>query len=120
MHRVEAEKERSNDEVCYSADLQKVIMLPRLDQYKVALFTPRIIAFNESFVPVGKKQVGVKPVAAVWHEGVAGRKKEDISTFHSFFLENRDFANITLWLDNCSTQNKNCFFFLSDLYGKQS
>lgn len=112
MYREDAEKERNNFEVCYSADLQKVIMLPRLEQYKIALFTPRIIAFNESFVPVGKKQSGIKPVATVWHEGIAGRKKEDIiSTFHSFFLENRDSTSITLWLDNCSAQNKNWSFF---------
>lgn len=112
MYRNDAKMDHNNNlEVCYSADLQKVIMLPRLDQYKIALFTPRIIVFNESFVPVGKK-CGLKPIACIWHEGIAGRKKEDIiSTFYSFFLENRDSRIITLWLDNCSAQNKNWTFF---------
>lgn len=35
----------------------QVIMLPRIEMFKEAIFTPRIIAFNESFVPVGKKVV---------------------------------------------------------------
>lgn len=51
-------------------------MLPRLDQYKAAIFTPRIIVFNESFVPVGKHQKNLKAIAAIWHEHevIAGRK----------------------------------------------
>lgn len=44
------------------------------NQYKVALFTPRIIAFNESFVPVGTKQ-HLSPIAVIWHEGIEGKKK---------------------------------------------
>lgn len=87
QYRLDGNRISDNDnEVCFSADLQKVIMLPRMDQYKVALFTPRIIAFNESFVPVGTKQ-NLRPIAVIWHEGIAGRKKEDIiSTFHAFFF----------------------------------
>ncbi|KAG5861482.1 hypothetical protein JTB14_024714 [Gonioctena quinquepunctata] len=97
--------------MCYSVDLQKVIMLPRMDQYKIVLFTPRIVIFNESFVPVGE-QKHLNAVAAIWHEGIAGRKKEDIiSSFHAFFLKNRDAQTVTLWLDKCSAQNKNwCMF----------
>lgn len=83
-------------------------MLPRYESLKEIIFTPRIIAFNESFVPVGKKQKDKKPIAVIWHEGVTGRSKTDtISTFHSFFLHNRDEEHIILWLDNCSSQNKN-------------
>ncbi|KAG5880621.1 hypothetical protein JTB14_020654 [Gonioctena quinquepunctata] len=58
--------------MCYSVDLQKVIMLPRMDQYKIVLFTPRIVIFNESFVPVGE-QKHLNAVAAIWHEGIAGK-----------------------------------------------
>lgn len=93
----------------------KVIMLPRCEMYKEIIFTPRIICFNESFVPLGKQSPSNKPVAAVWHEGVAGRSKSDIiSTFYNFFLLHRDAREITIWLDNCAAQNKNwalyCFF----------
>nr|CAH7749983.1 unnamed protein product [Callosobruchus chinensis] len=84
-----------------------VIMLPRCELLKEEIFAGRIIAFNESFVPVGTLQKRY-PVAIIWHEGVARRSKTDIiSTFHSFFLKHRDDGHIILWLDNCSAQNKN-------------
>lgn len=89
-------------------------MLPRVDMFKEVIFTQRIVAYHESFVPVGKNQ-NVKPHAVVWHEGISGRSKSDItSAFYRFLLLNRDVKRITIWLDNCSSQNKNwglfCFF----------
>lgn len=98
----------------YSADLQKIIMLPRMEEFKSVCFTRRIIAFNESFVPLGPN---TRTIAAIWHEGIAGRKKEEItSTFHNFFLEKRDEEHVILWLDNCSGQNKNWAFFTFLIY----
>ncbi|KAF9417607.1 hypothetical protein HW555_005314 [Spodoptera exigua] len=44
-------------------DLQKVIMLPRIDMFKAAIFCPRIIAFNESFVPLGPTKSTSQPFA---------------------------------------------------------
>lgn len=101
--------QNSND-VFYSVDLQKVIMLPRIDQYKSAIFCPRIIAFNESFVPLGSQTGAGKhvPFAAVWNETITGRNQEDIiSTFRAFLIFKRDAENLTIWLDNCAAQNKN-------------
>jgi len=74
-------------------------------------FTRRIIAFNETFVPTGKAHK-LKPLAVIWHEATAGRKREDIvSTFYAFFLQHRDIGHIVIWLDNCTAQNKNwCLF----------
>lgn len=97
----------------FSVDLQKVIMLPRIDTFKSVCFTKRIVAFNESFVPLaGKKQHGMKPLAVIWHEGIAGRSKEDIiSAFYAFFRSYRDVEHIVLWLDNCAAQNKNWALF---------
>ncbi|XP_050308053.1 uncharacterized protein LOC126744593 [Anthonomus grandis grandis] len=104
----ENDKNGTSGTAIYSADLQKVIMLPRYESLKEVIFMGRIIAFNESFVPVGTKQKNRKPIAVIWHEGVAGRSKSDIiSTFYSFFLRHRDDKHIILWLDNCSAQNKN-------------
>lgn len=104
QYRQDAEADDFNQRIVFSADLQKVVMLPRLDMFKTALFTRRIIAFNESFVPVANKH-DLKPLAVVWHEAIAGRKREDItSAFHKFFTTYRD---IVLWLDNCAAQNKN-------------
>lgn len=97
-------------EICVSTDLQKVIMVPRMDTFKVVCFTKRLVAFNESFVPVaGQKQL--EPFAAIWHEAIAGRKCEDIvSTYHHFFLFHREAKKIIIWLDNCAGQNKNWTF----------
>lgn len=107
--------EKGVEKQFFSGDLEKVIMLPRCEMFKEIMFTPRIIAFNESFAPLGGSKSGMKPVAMIWHEGIAGRTKEDIiSTFNSFILEKRDAEEITIWLDNCASQNKNwaliCFF----------
>lgn len=107
-YRADADRDFPANIACVSADLEKVIMLPRLDMFKKVVFCPRIIVFNESFVPVGKKQK-IKPFACLWHECVSGRKKEDlVSTFHAFLLHMRDRENIIIWLDNCAGQNKNC------------
>jgi len=82
-------------------------MLSRVDTFKKVLFTKRIVACNESFVPIGGNKHSF-PFACIWHEGISERKKEDrVSTFISFFLHYRDAQKLTIWLDNCSSQNKN-------------
>ena len=119
--RSEYDKDRDSQDVSepvFSADLQKVIMLPRMESFKSVLFTRRIIVLNESFVPLGSKTAGSNfPMAVLWHEGIAGRKKEEIiSAFHSFLLHKRDQKVITLWVDNCSGQNKNWALFCFLVY----
>nr|CAI5862462.1 unnamed protein product [Callosobruchus analis] len=112
----DAVKIKQEDEIFVAADLQKVIMLPRLETFKENLFTPRIVVYNESFVPLGKKSK-TYPWAVLWHEGVVGRSKDDIiSTFYAFFRVNRDIKHITIWLDNCSSQNKNWSLFSFFVY----
>ena len=107
QYRQDTDADSSNERVVFSADLEKVIMLPRLNMFKSVLFARRIIAFNESFIPVGSRQ-NLKPLAVLWHEAIAGRKREDIiSAFHAFFATYRDIPQIALWLDNCAGQNKN-------------
>lgn len=92
-------------------------MLPRLEMFKSAIFAHRIVSYNESFLPVGKKQKHSKPFAAVWHEALFGRSKDElISTFYQFFLAKRDVKRIILWLDNCTAQNKNWYLFSFMLY----
>ena len=97
------------DKLIMSADLQKVIMLPRMDQFKKAIFTRRLTVFNETFAGVSQ---GSPNVAVLWHEGTSGRNDADLaSVFHRFFIEFRDDDEIVLWLDNCSRQNKNWTLF---------
>ncbi|GFR81918.1 CAI-1 autoinducer sensor kinase/phosphatase CqsS [Elysia marginata] len=89
-----------------SADLQKVIMLPRIDTFKAAIFfTKRLVVFNKTFAELG---CGSRDFAAVWHKAIAGRQDEDIaSTFYAFLHKVRDTKKIVFWLDNCGAQNKN-------------
>lgn len=97
--------------VVVSADLQKVIMLPRMDQFKQVIFTKRIVVFNQSFVPLGIRKENVA-VPVVWHEATTGRKKEDlISTYHMFMIHHRDAKEFLIWCDNCTSQNKNWALF---------
>lgn len=87
-------------------------MLPRMESYKSVIFTPRIIAFNETFAPLGRKSKD-NVTAVIWHEGISGRKSSDlISVFSSFLIKNRFKERIVIWLDNCSAQNKNWNLFL--------
>ena len=71
----------AEDEFFFSADMQKVIMLPRLPGNKQCVFTRRIIAFHETFAPLvpdkkiraawkeeGKTLPPTKPIGMVWHE----------------------------------------------------
>lgn len=113
LYKEQTKKEFDEKNIFVSVDLQKVIMLLRVDSFKKVLFTKRIIAYHESFVPLGRNSK-LFPFACIWHEGtrISGRNKENlISTFYAFFLNNRDANTMTIWLDNCSSQNKNwCLF----------
>lgn len=102
------------DTAYFAADLEKVIMLPRIDEFKVVMFCPRVIVFNESFVPIGDKRNNTtfQTFAAIWHEAISGRKMHDLTSCFKVFLHaNRDLKNIVIWLDNCAAQNKNWTLF---------
>lgn len=104
--------EQNTQHIYFSSDLEKVIMLPRLDTFKSVIFCPRLTVYNQTFAPVGKITRDVKPLAAIWHDGIAGRKQDDImSCYYSFLLKFRDIQSIHLWLDNCTSQNKNWLLF---------
>lgn len=45
-----------SDTAYFSIDLQKGIMLPRMNELKVSIFTRRIVAFNENFVRLGSTE----------------------------------------------------------------
>ncbi|KAJ8682312.1 hypothetical protein QAD02_018104 [Eretmocerus hayati] len=121
LYRIDAQSSKSVSEKdnpstkFFCADMQKVIMLPHIPSSKTTLFTQRIVAFHLSVVPLGQlSSSSKKPFAVVWHEGVAGRKAEDIaSAYHSFFMSERDVKTIIIWLDNCTAQNKNWTFISS-------
>ena len=102
-------EQKNEGQLLFSADLMKVTMIPKMP-HKVCIFTPRVIAFNQTFSPIG---AATKPgLAVVWDESTAGRNKEDIaSTFVHFVQHFRDATEITLFVDNCAAQNKNWYLF---------
>lgn len=63
-----------SDTVYYSADLQKIIILPRVDCFKKVIFVRRLTAYNESFVPLGEK-CKQNTVSCIWHEAISRRNK---------------------------------------------
>jgi hypothetical protein len=115
-HHYKLDKSRppNADERIVSVDLQKVIQLPRMESLKKAIFCNRIIAYNESFVPIGKKS-SMAPFAVMWYEGITGRCANDIMSAFRLYIThplNRTAKFIKPWLDNCEAQNKNWILFL--------
>ena len=91
-HKIKADKARSLykndaesnvDNTKFSVDLQKVVMIPRMPGCKTVAFTRRIIAFNETFAPLGSKKILKNKdiaYAIAWHEGITKRNGEDIAS----------------------------------------
>ena len=119
LYQEDSSKE-SNEEAFFSVDLEKVIMLPRMPGVKTVVFTRWIVAYNETFAPLGdkkSKRKTTKPVAMTWQEGEGKRSSQEICTAYIKFLNNgtnRDIKNFTFWVDNCSAQNK-CWWLFIDL-----
>ena len=88
-------------------DLQKVILLSRLPGYKRSVVTPRLFAFNMTFAPIGwfrGKEHAPKAIGVLWHESIAGRKDENISSAYMKVFSHgsfRDYRNWNIWADNC-------------------
>ena len=116
-YQIDAAKNNSTVGSIFSVDLQKVIMMPPLPGVKTVVFPKRIIAYNETFAPLGKKSGDT--IAVTWHEGIGGRDAPEIaSCFEKFIFlrSNRDIKNFTFWVDNCSVQNKNWFAYTAFCY----
>lgn len=93
-----------NTIVC-SVDMQKVIN--NVPGVKMACFTKRMIAFHETFAPINAYKRKHKTISCVWHEAVAGRKAEEItSTWLEALRKDRDFKTIIDYADK-TAQNKN-------------
>lgn len=80
-----------------------------MDQFKSGIFTPRLVVFNETMSQLGKHGTDT---AVIWHEAIADRKDEDIaSAFYTWINTLRDVKTLTIWMDNCTGQNKNWTFY---------
>ena len=115
LYKKNAEHNQENN--IFSVDLKKVVMLPRMPGCKSVVFTKRVVAYDETFAPLGNKIVlkqKESPYAVTWHEGVTIRNGDDIaSAFIRWLCEYgiREKDLIILWLDNCSGQGKNWYLY---------
>ena len=84
-------------------------MLTRLPGMKKAIFTRRIVFFNETFSPLGGKKHLRDTIAVLWHEGIKGRNDEDLASTVTNLLkheQNMEVSEFTFSVDNCLAQNK--------------
>ena len=73
----------TEDEVIFSADMQKVIMLPFMQGIKTCAFTRRLVTFHQTFAPLGTQQGKAHPQkvrSVIWHEAIAGRSAADVTS----------------------------------------
>mgnify|MGYP001795745674 CR=1 FL=1 len=83
-------------------------MLPAMPGIKTVCFTRRIIAFHETFAPIGVYKKCVNTISCLWNEAVAGRKAEEVaSKFIQALKRDRDYKHIIYYVDNCIAQNEN-------------
>ena len=68
-YRADHDREWNEGEQIYSADLQKVIMLPAMPGLKKAIFCKHIVMFDETFATVGGKKNG-DSAGVLWHKGI--------------------------------------------------
>lgn len=99
-----------------SADMQKVQLIPRMPHVKTSFFTSRLLVFHETFAPLGELQSELdhnkRVFACVWHEATTGRSAADVaSAFHAAIDQHQSTPNLKIWLDNCTSQNKNWYLF---------
>lgn len=96
--------------VVVSADMQKVMMLPRIPGCKSVCFTQRVTTYHETFAPVGQYMAtNVVPTESfIWHDAEFGRKAFDVAAvFTHALMKDRNYDTIVYYQDNCSGQNKN-------------
>ena len=74
--RIEYQKTIPEEVVCFTADMQRVIVLPKLTT-KEHLFVSRLVTFNETFA---SKTPGKPDYCILWHEAIAGRKAPDVAS----------------------------------------
>ncbi|XP_050497594.1 uncharacterized protein LOC126882239 [Diabrotica virgifera virgifera] len=94
-----------------SMDLQKVLLLPVMPQFKDAFFVSKLVVFNLTFASLGKRG---ESVCVVWHEGLGDRSGSSIiDAIYCFINKHRDTKKFIIWSDNCTAQNKNYILYTS-------
>ena len=105
---IEYQKEIPESFNAYAADMQKVILLPKLSTEE-SFFVSRLIVFNETFARMGAQ--GEPDYVILWHEGISGRLAQDVASAYIKCIITDSSPNILFWVDNCGGQNKNWTLF---------
>ena len=87
--------------------MQKIIMIPRMPRCKAVIFQPRVTVYHQTFSPLGRAN---DSLGVVWHSGLKKRNDEDVASAFILALRSNhlwDVEFLTIWVDNCSAQNKN-------------
>ena len=110
LARHEYQKPISAGDKVFTADMQKIILLPKLT-IKQHFFVSRLVIFNETFASMD----GKNDMVILWHEGISGRNAADVTSAYVKCLEMSDSDVVTIWADNCCAQNKNWTLFTAIL-----
>ena len=102
LARHEYQKPVSGDGKVFTADMQKIILLPKLTT-KQHFFVSRLVIFNETFASLD----GKNDMVILWHEGITARNAADVASAYVKCLEMSESDVVTIWADNCCAQNKN-------------
>ena len=108
IHKDTTLMDQNDNILVVTADMQKAISMPKLPT-KQHYFARKIVLFNETFASPSKKGPNT---CVLWHEGEAGRMAFDIASAYLHFVRaNRNKEEITIYADNCTSQNKNWTLF---------
>ena len=95
------------DEMAYTADMQKVLLLPKMTTKK-HFFVSRLVIFNETFASM---KGDTSDFCIMWHEGLAGRGAAEVASSYLRCVELSGARKLVFWADNCVGQNKNWILF---------
>ena len=65
-YRTDKQRQLGEDEALYTLDMQKIVCLPRLLQYKQLVFCKRLAVFHHTLAPVGGTTNANPTILAVW------------------------------------------------------
>ena len=101
-----------------ATEMQTVIMLPSMPGVKSCVFVNRLVAYHETFAPLGEQRKKKHPkqvMSILWHEGISGRSAADVTSaiLKAISMMTDEAKDIVTWCANCSAQNKNWTLYTS-------
>ena len=101
----------------YTADMQKSLYFPHIEGSQKCLFASQIKTYNLTFAHIkGTKDSSNGDFTCLWHDANGGKNAFHYASAYWKFVEKMSeqhlkINTLVLFLDNCSYQNKNFYFF---------